>query len=94
MRFDSDGDLGYQLDKILNEGILLSDNMDGGLIEFTSTGNIQIIEHNLGRVPIGFDVLLIDGDSNVWAVNLASWNNLTLSLNTNVANLTVRLFVM
>ena len=100
MRFRKDGDLLFQLDKILNKGVGLSDNISGGLVTFTTTGDVQEISHSLGYRPIGFLVLLVDDPSNgagpysVWSVRNSEWTSEKLYCKSNAANLKVRLFVL
>ncbi len=93
-QFDPSGDIATQLDLILNRGIVFEDNVLGGFVEFTSTGEVQEIEHNLGFTPNGFVIILKTANMDIWATTLSSWNSVTLFLNTNASSQTVRLFVL
>ena len=66
--------------KILNKGILFSDNVDCELVDYTSNGTPDTedtVVHGLGRVPVGFLVysldkagIIYDGGTANTAVNL------------------------
>ena len=62
MRFYPEGNLAFQLDRMLNRGLTFVDNISGALLSIELTGEEQTISHRLGRVPIGFLVLSIDGE--------------------------------
>ena len=94
MKFRRGGDVEHQLDLMLNNGLTFVDNVDGGMFEITTTGDVQELTHNLGYVPSGFIVLFISGEAMVWGENLESWTTSRLFLNANAANLRVRLFVV
>ena len=57
MRFEPGGDLTFQLEKILNEGIEFNDNLRGGLLEADLVVGENTVQHGLGFVPIGYIVL-------------------------------------
>jgi hypothetical protein len=94
MKFKPGKDIDFQLEHILNAGLSLVDNLDGALLEITTTGSQQSVTHALGRTPIGFLVLFKDTECDIWGELLSSWTSEILYLNASVASVTVRLFVM
>jgi hypothetical protein len=94
MKFEPGRDTDFQLENMLNEGLTLADNLDGAVLQITTTGSQQSVTHALGRTPIGFLVLFKDAESDIWGELLSSWTSEILYLNASVANVAVRLFVM
>jgi hypothetical protein len=94
MRFYPDQEHGFQLTKMLNEGLELGDNFRGAFLEITTAGGVQEVQHNLGYTPIGFLLILKNGEGDIWSARVEEWNSVSLFLVSNVPNLVVRLFVM
>ena len=57
MRFDPTGDVAFQLESLLNEGLELNDNFRGGLLETDLVIGDNTVQHGLGFIPIGYIVL-------------------------------------
>ena len=108
MRFEPEGDLGFQLDRILNEGLEFNDNFRGGMIETDLVVGENTIQHGLGFVPIGYLTIypgtvetpvMIDDLGGVFSgtfvgVRISEWTTEILFLNASVASQGVRLFVL
>ena len=94
MRYNPELELEFQLTQILNDGIEFGDNIRGGLLEIETTAAEQRIIHNLGFTPVGFIVIMREGQVDVWASNLLSWTKDVIFLTSDVASVTVRLFVL
>jgi hypothetical protein len=96
MLYNRDQETNFQLDRILNHGIQFEDNVRGGYVEITLTGEEQQVEHNLGYVPSGYLVILKSAEFDIWttADQLVKWTSTVLSLQSSVTNETARLFVM
>jgi len=86
--------LNHLFELLLNEGLNLQDNLDGGFYEITTSGSRQEVRHSLGRVPIGFLVIYKSAECDIWGDLLSSWTNELLYLNASAANVDVRLFVL
>lgn len=74
MQFIPVGDVTRQLDRMLNRGLTLGDNLDGAIIEIELTGEEQTVIHGLGRVPIGFLLLQIIQEEDFDPVDLGVGN--------------------
>ena len=57
MRFESEGDINFQLDQLLNQGLEFNDNLKGALLEVDLVAGENTIRHGLGFVPIGYIIL-------------------------------------
>ena len=60
MKYYPGGDLDFQLNLLLNRGITLTDNVNGGLLSIVTNGSEQKVIHGIGRVPVGFIILSTD----------------------------------
>ena len=94
MRFKQDGDVPFQLEKILNEGLELVDNFRGALLEATLDEGENEVQHGLGFRPVGFMLLLTSEDGRVRATREVDWTTERLFLVSSVKNQKVRLFVL
>jgi hypothetical protein len=100
MRFMPDGDIKYQLNLMLNEGLVFGDNIRGGFLEFETTGDVQEIRHGLNTVPPGFILISLNDDSSgegpfsLWSVNMKNWTKELIYVRANSAGLTARIFVL
>ena len=94
MRLDPSGDLAYQLDKIINGGIEFEEHIRGTFVEQILVLGENRIEHNLGYTPVGFNIILQEGQGDVWATRVSEWNSQSLWLESSVESLRVRLFVL
>lgn len=94
MRFDPDGDIPFQLDIILNGGVSVDEHVDGAILELTTTGEVQEIQHGLGRTPLGFIVISKTAECDIWTAQLSSWNSESLFLNSSVSSVETRLVVV
>lgn len=63
----STDDILSQIEELFDNGITLEDNIQGALLEITTTGSEQSIQHGLGRIPNGFIVLqkIVDENTNL-----------------------------
>ena len=72
-------------------------DLDAGYCSFlthaTPSTEFEVI-HDLGRVPVGFEVVYKDGNCDVWAVNPGSWGDKTIRLKADAAGVSykIRLF--
>lgn len=94
MRFDPNGDIPFQLEKLLNSGIGFADNLEGGFVEIETTGEEQEVQHGLGFTPSGFIIILRTDEVELWGTRLQDWDQERLFLQSSATNVTVRLFVM
>ena len=97
MRFNPEGPLPSQLDRILNRGITFDQNLAGGFVEIETpavAGTSLPVTHNLGHIPIGFLVIRKEGAGDIYAADVTSWTKEILYLASDATNLTARLFVM
>ena len=94
MRYDSEGDQEFQLDKILNKGIVVEDNLDWAILEIALTSGENTIQHGLGRVPYGYIVIYKEDNTDINGSSLSSWTTEQLFLTSSAANPKVRLFVL
>ena len=94
MRYEEDGDTDFQLGMILNEGLNLSDNFRGGMLEYTTTGALQEIQHGLGFTPSGYHILYKAAVVDIFGGDLSTWNNESIFMNSDVTSVLVRLYVL
>jgi hypothetical protein len=94
MRYVKDGDVEYQLDQLLNQGLEFNDNMRGALVEHDLVEGDNEIRHALGFVPYGAIVVLKSGPGEIYGTRLLEWTNEIMFLRCDVSSLRVRLFVM
>ena len=94
MRFEPEGDLGFQLDRLLNEGLEFNDNFRGGMLETDLVVGENTVRHGLGFIPVGYLVIYPGTDGTFVGVRISEWTNETLFLNASVASQGVRLFVL
>lgn len=87
-------DIDFQLNQLLNEGLELSDNLRGGLLEVTLSIGENSITHSLGFKPIGFILLYKDLEGDIFGSRIDEWTNEVLFLKSSVSNQKVRLFVV
>ena len=57
MRFELEGDINFQLDQLLNQGLEFNDNLNGALLEVDLVAGEKTVRHGLGFVPIGYIIL-------------------------------------
>ena len=94
MRFDPEGDVNFQLDKILNQGIELQDNVRGALLEVAVVSGENTIQHGLGFIPMGYIVLYTENEVTIFGSRISSWTTEKLFLSSSAASPTVRLLVL
>ena len=94
MKFDQEGDVNFQLDKILNEGLELNENFRGALIEVALVFGETTVQHGLGFIPIGYLVIFSEAAVTISGSRVADWTTEKMFLNSSAASPVVRLFVM
>ena len=94
MRYAQDGDSEFQLDRILNNGITVEDNLDWGILEVVLVIGENTIQHGLGRVPNGYIVIYTDAAVTITGSSISSWTTEQLLLTSSAASPKVRLFVL
>ena len=85
-----------KLADILNGGLLLADNFDGFLTTITTDatpGVESAIAHGLKRVPSGYLVLKRD-QAGILYDGSTAWDSTNIYVRSNVASLTVTLFIL
>jgi hypothetical protein len=66
----------------------------GYMITTPGVANTQFtVTHNLGRIPVGYDVRSIDAAAHVYDSNKAGWTKTTMLLKCDVATVHLVLFV-
>lgn len=93
MRFRPEGDVDYQLDRLLNNGLEFADNMKGVLIERDLSEGDNEVRHGLGYVPFAAIVLLKSGPGEIYGVRDTEWTGEIMFLRCDATSLRVRLFV-
>lgn len=81
--------------KILNRGILFSDNMDVDIVSYTSNATpdtSDTVSHSLGKVPTGFIVVNIDKSAIVYDAG-TSWTSSNIYLKCDTASTAVKIIV-
>ena len=94
MNYEIDGDLEFQLDKILNRGLVVEDNFNWAILEVVLVSGENTIQHGLGRVPNGYIVIYTDSAVTITGSSLSSWTIEQLFLTSSAASPKVRLFVL
>jgi len=94
MKYESEGDQEFQLDKILNQGLEFPDNNRGASLEVSLVAGENTILHSLGFVPIGYQVIYSENEAIIYGSRVAEWTKEEIFLVSNVTSPTVRLFVM
>ena len=93
--FYPERDTDRQLDTLLNQGLTLQDNMRGAmLIDIDLVFGVNTIQHGLGYVPIGYNVLWQESPGNVGGGDPTNWTEQTLEIESDVPTQKVRLFVV
>ena len=94
MKYDPEGDKDFQLEKILNEGIELGENVRGAMLEVSLVAGENTVSHSLGVTPIGYQILYSENEAIIYGSRVAEWTTENIFLVSNVTSPTVRLFVM
>jgi hypothetical protein len=94
MKYDPKGDLEFQLDKLLNEGLEFSDNFRGALLEVDLAAGENTVIHSLGFVPQGYLVLYSANEAIIYGSRVEEWTSESIFLVSNVTSPAARLFVM
>jgi hypothetical protein len=85
--------------KALNGRVSFGDGTDAENIEcswfnfVTITGADNVVNHGLGRVPVGYIVVSRSGDVSFWD-GVAAWTTSTLTIRASMAGITVKGFVI
>lgn len=93
-RFNPEGNTNYQLNLLLNEGLELSDNFRGALLEVTLDSGENEVRHELGFQPIGYILLYKDLEGDIYGSRVTEWTKTILYLSSSVPSQKVRLFVL
>ena len=93
-RFNPSGDIGAQLDLLLNEGLELNDNFRGALLEVTLDAGENTVQHGLGFIPTGFIVISKDKEGDIFSSRVNEWTEEALFLQSSVESQAVRLCVV
>jgi len=94
MRFEEEGDLEFQLGKMLNQGLNVQDNFNWGILEVVLVSGVNTIQHGLGFVPNGYILIYSEDEITLSAPSLTSWTTEQLLLTSSAASPKARLFVL
>lgn len=94
MRYIKGGNIEFQLDQLLNEGLELGDNLRGGLVEVSLVIGDNEIHHGQGFTPQGYIVIYSEAEELPYGTRVEEWTSELLFLRSSVTNLRVRLFVL
>jgi hypothetical protein len=88
---------GHQMMYVNNvlQGGNLDQNIDGVPVEITNTGTVNTqfsVTHNLGRIPLQYDVKYINGNGVVYDSG-TTWTKTQIFLKCSLANAHIRLFI-
>jgi len=92
----NDKDFQAKVALALNHGLTLQDNVKGGFVEHTTDATPDTestVIHDLGYVPIGYFILKQDKAGSLFD-GATAWTRDKLYVKSDVASLTVRLFVL
>lgn len=95
MKFDRDGDIPYQLDLLLNEGLEFHDNFNCACLDTIELAEGEnLIEHNLGFIPVGYIVIYKAVSGEIYGTRELEWDKEKLFLVSSAPNQKVRLLVL
>lgn len=94
MRYEKEGELEFQLDQILNQGLTVEDNFNWAILEVVLVSGENKIQHGLGHIPNGYIVIYKEDNTDINGSSLSSWTTEQLLLTSSAANPKVRLFVL
>jgi hypothetical protein len=95
VKFDREGDIPFQLDKLLNEGLEFHDNFNCACMDtFSLDEGENVIEHGLGFRPVGYLVIYKEVSGDIFGTRSDEWTNEKLFLVSSVPNQKVRLLVV
>lgn len=94
MRYEAEGSLEFQLNNILNNGLVVEDNFDWAILEVELASGENTIQHGMGRVPYGYLVIYTESAVTITGSSIGSWTTEQLLLTSNAASPRVRLFVL
>lgn len=94
MRYEAGGSLEFQLNNILNNGLVVEDNFDWAILEVELALGENTIQHGMGRVPSGYIVIYTDSAVTITGSSIESWTTEQLLLTSSAASPRVRLFVL
>jgi hypothetical protein len=94
MRYEPDGDQEYQLSMLLNKGLSFVDNIDAVQLDVDLVEGVNTILHGLGRVPVGYIVVLRQNPGDIYGTETKEWTSETLILLSNVESQRARLIVL
>ena len=94
MRYEAGGSLEFQLNNILNNGLVVEDNFDSAILEVELVLGENTIQHGMGRVPNGYIVIYTDSAVTITGSSIKSWTTEQLLLTSSAASPRVRLFVL
>ena len=73
MRYDSEGDQEFQLDKLFNKGLTVQDNFNWGIVEFVAVSGVNTIQHGLGFIPNGYILLASEVELTLSDPDITQW---------------------
>jgi len=88
-------DFTTQAIKILNRGIIFTDNVDCRSLSFTSSATpdaSNTVAHTLGKIPIGYIVVYKDKTGDLYDGG-TTWTTTNIYLKSNVASVAFRIIV-
>lgn len=94
MRYFPEGDLDYQLNALLNEGLTLHNNIHKVIVNVDLTEGINTVRHGLGHTPIGYVVLVKQNEGDIYGTETDKWTKEILFLVSSALSQRVRLFVV
>jgi hypothetical protein len=94
-RFEQEGDIPFQLNLLLNEGLELQDNFRGALLEIENVLAAEnTVQHGLGFIPTGYIILYSEDPAIFSGARIEDWTIETIFLNSSATSQRVRLFVL
>ena len=94
MRYEAGGSLEFQLNNILNNGLVVEDNFDWAILEVELVLGENTIQHGMGRVPNGYIVIYTESAVTITGSSIGSWTTEQLLLTSSAESPRVRLFVL
>ena len=94
MRYEAGGSLEFQLNNILNNGLVVEDNFDWAILEVELALGENTIQHGMGRVPNGYLVIYTESAVTITGSSIGSWTTEQLLLTSSAESPRVRLFVL
>lgn len=81
----------------MSERLTFFNDIRGGFFDITTpgtTGTALQIVHSLGYTPTGFIIVRQEGAGHIYAMNVTSWDDESIYIGSDTADLDARIFVM